>query len=77
MRQSRGGSDYDTRFGHRMRGTGTFADLLEQRFRLACRRLGLAAGEASQTRTDLFTPPPAPLPADTPGRDQLDLFASP
>ncbi len=76
LRQSRGGMDYDTRFGHRMRGTGTFADLLEQRFRLCCRRLGLATGETSRHRTDLFTPPPAAA-AKTARQDQLDLFATP
>ncbi|WP_374438471.1 PA0069 family radical SAM protein [Pseudomonas panipatensis] len=41
IRQSRGGRDYDSRFGTRMRGEGVFADLLEKRFRLAVRRLGL------------------------------------
>jgi DNA repair photolyase len=41
IRQSRGGADYDTRFGHRMRGTGTFADLLSRRFDIACRKLGI------------------------------------
>jgi DNA repair photolyase len=41
IRQSRGGRDYDNRFGHRMRGTGQFADLLSRRFQVACRRLGL------------------------------------
>ncbi|MFG6178263.1 PA0069 family radical SAM protein [Halomonas sp. THAF12] len=39
IRQCRGGRDYDSRFGHRMRGQGVFADLLDQRFRKACRRL--------------------------------------
>ncbi len=41
IRQSRGGKDYDSRFGTRMRGEGHFADLLAQRFKLASRRLGL------------------------------------
>ncbi|MFC0268130.1 PA0069 family radical SAM protein [Kushneria aurantia] len=41
VRQSRGGRDYDSRFGHRLRGEGHFADLLSQRFRLAVRRIGL------------------------------------
>ena len=68
LRQCRGGADYDTRFGHRMRGTGTFADLLEQRFRLCCRRLGLQQGERAPGRTDLFTPQGA-------NRDQYDLFS--
>lgn len=39
IRQCRGGRDYDARFGHRMRGQGVFADLLDQRFRQAHRRL--------------------------------------
>lgn len=41
IRQSRGGKDYGAQFGRRMRGTGPFADLLRQRFQLACRRFGL------------------------------------
>jgi DNA repair photolyase len=40
VRQSRGGQDYDSRFGSRMRGEGQFAQLLAQRFQLACKRLG-------------------------------------
>jgi DNA repair photolyase len=79
LRQSRGGEDYDTRFGHRMRGTGPFADLLEQRFRVACRRLGLATGEAAPVRTDLFTPP-TPQGGDlraAANHRQFDLFTEP
>lgn len=57
LRQSRGGADYDNRFGHRMRGTGAFADLLGQRFRVGCKRLGLNEGEAIASRSDLFRPP--------------------
>jgi len=59
LRQCRGGVDYDSRFGHRMRGTGTFAELLSQRFRVTCKRLGLARSEGggNSARTDLFTPP--------------------
>jgi DNA repair photolyase len=37
----RGGRDNDPRFGSRMRGEGLWADLLRQRFQVACRRLGL------------------------------------
>jgi DNA repair photolyase len=58
LRQCRGGADYDSRFGHRMRGTGTFAELLAQRFRVSCRKLALESGESTPLRTDLFTPPP-------------------
>ncbi|MEX8195238.1 PA0069 family radical SAM protein [Comamonas guangdongensis] len=35
------GKVYDSRFGQRMKGTGAWADMLAQRFALACRRLGL------------------------------------
>ena len=41
VRQSRGGRDYDSTFGKRMRGEGVFAELLERRYRLARKRLGL------------------------------------
>ena len=40
IRDSRGGRDYESAFGTRMRGRGTYADLLERRFQLAYRRLG-------------------------------------
>ena len=38
IKQSRGGKEYDATFGKRMRGEGKFADLIEMRFRLACKR---------------------------------------
>ncbi|HSW52044.1 MAG TPA: hypothetical protein VLG93_02335, partial [Sulfuricaulis sp.] len=38
---ARGGRDNDPNFGTRMRGTGAVADLIENRFAVACRRLGL------------------------------------
>ena len=41
IRQSRGGRENDSRFGHRMKGEGAFADLIAQRFKKTCRRLGL------------------------------------
>lgn len=41
IRQSRNGKGYDATFGARMRGTGIYADMIENRFRLACKRLGL------------------------------------
>lgn len=37
----RGGRMYDSAFGKRMSGTGPYADLLRDRFRLACRKYGL------------------------------------
>ncbi|MCH4561529.1 PA0069 family radical SAM protein [Halomonas sp. EGI 63088] len=62
IRQCRGGLDYDPRFGHRMRGRGVFADLLEQRFRRACRRLGLNSPDSPAAMcldTTAFRPPHA------------------
>jgi DNA repair photolyase len=41
VRQMRGGRDYDAAFGTRMKGEGVFANLINQRYRLATRRLGL------------------------------------
>ena len=40
IRQMRGGKDYDSAFGTRMRGEGPFAQLIQQRFRKAHARLG-------------------------------------
>jgi DNA repair photolyase len=40
VRQVRGGKAYNAEFGARMRGSGPVADMIEQRFTLACKRLG-------------------------------------
>jgi len=58
VRQMRGGRDYDSTFGSRMRGDGAFAALIEKRFTLACRRLGLNRGrEHAGLDTSRFRPP--------------------
>ncbi len=41
VHQMRGGKDNDPGFGTRMSGTGKFAELVEKRFEIACRKLGL------------------------------------
>ncbi|MGB0134404.1 PA0069 family radical SAM protein [Dokdonella sp.] len=41
IRQMRGGRENDARFASRMRGEGVYADLIRQRFALACRKYGL------------------------------------
>jgi hypothetical protein len=46
-------------FGHRQTGTGPFARLIAQRFRLAARRLGLDH-RREPLRTDLFVRPVLP-----------------
>jgi DNA repair photolyase len=61
IRQMRGGKDYDSSFGTRMRGTGPLAELLRSRFQIACRRHGLGTGRHQPPNTSLFRPPrPAP-----------------
>jgi len=57
VRQMRGGKDYDSSFGTRMRGTGPLAELLRNRFQIACRRLGLGSGRQQPPNTGLFRPP--------------------
>jgi DNA repair photolyase len=42
IRDMRGGRHNDSRFGQRMTGTGVWSQLLAQRLRTACRRLGLS-----------------------------------
>jgi DNA repair photolyase len=67
INQSRGGKDYDSQFGTRMRGTGPYAELLRTRFDLAKRKLGFAgAEERYELNTKLFRPP-------TPATPQLSL----
>jgi len=56
LREMHGGQDYDARWGHRMRGEGAYAEIVAKRFRVACKRLGLAE-TATPLRTDLFRPP--------------------
>ncbi|HUG79620.1 MAG TPA: PA0069 family radical SAM protein [Burkholderiales bacterium] len=61
VRQMRGGRDNDPRFGARMSGTGNFAELVEKRFELACRRFGLNGHGAGRKPPELdcsrFRPP--------------------
>ena len=42
IRDLRGGRDNDSRFGHRMRGTGIYAELIEKRFSSALKRQGFS-----------------------------------
>lgn len=55
VRQMRGGKDYDSGFGSRMRGEGPFADLVAMRFAKTRKRLGFTS--LPPARTDLFVPP--------------------
>jgi len=62
LRQMRGGKDNDARFGSRMRGEGEVAELIRQRFRLACRRHGINAKRDLGLDASHFTPPRASSP---------------
>jgi DNA repair photolyase len=66
VRELHGGKDYDPEFGKRMRGQGEWADLMQQRFRLITRKLGLDRS-LPKLRCDLFAVPPK-------AGDQLQLF---
>jgi DNA repair photolyase len=63
VRQMRGGRDNDPSFGTRMSGTGKFAELVEKRFDIACRRLHLndhgAGRDAPELDCSLFRVPGA------------------
>ncbi|MGV8832348.1 MAG: PA0069 family radical SAM protein [Devosia sp.] len=56
VRDTRGGKDYDSRFGTRMTGEGPYATLLRQRFEKARERYGLDA-KMPGLRNDLFEAP--------------------
>ncbi len=66
IRSMRGGKDYDAEWGKRMTGTGPYAELMSQRFKLAVGRFGLNKQRA-QLDCTRFRPPPR-------AGDQLGLF---
>ncbi|GAB3044559.1 PA0069 family radical SAM protein [Stenotrophomonas tumulicola] len=67
INQLRGGKDYDSRFGTRMRGQGVYADLLSNRFKLARRRFGFDAQNSHWPKLDCSRfVRPAPPREDTP-----------
>ena len=58
VHEMREGRDNDPNFGSRMKGTGLFAELLNQRFHKACERFGLNKREtAFDLDCSLFRPP--------------------
>ncbi|MBM3506182.1 MAG: PA0069 family radical SAM protein [Alphaproteobacteria bacterium] len=58
IRSVRDGRDNDPRFFSRMRGSGPYAEMIDQRFRTACQRLGFNK-ERAKLDTSLFKPPSA------------------
>lgn len=61
VRETRAGRLYDSRFGARQTGTGPYAELLAQRFKVALRRFGLdgRGGMGGSLDCTQFTPPQA------------------
>jgi len=59
VRQLRGGRENDPNFGTRMTGTGTYANLIADRFEIACRRFGLNRKRRGEEPLDCtrFRPP--------------------
>jgi DNA repair photolyase len=61
VRQMRGGKENDPNFGSRMSGTGNYAELMEKRFDIACRRFNLNGHGAGREPPGLdcsrFRPP--------------------
>jgi DNA repair photolyase len=57
LRSTRGGRENDPRFGSRMVGEGAWAQLLRDRFMLACKRHGLSTARMPQLVTHRFQPP--------------------
>jgi len=57
VRQMRGGRENDPNFGTRMSGTGNYAELMQKRFDIACRRFGINKREAPDLDCSRFRPP--------------------
>jgi DNA repair photolyase len=67
IRDMRGGRDYDSTWGTRMKGTGPYAWMIGRRFEMACEKLGLNLAR-KQLTTEHFRKPKQ-------GSEQLNLFA--
>jgi DNA repair photolyase len=57
LREMRGGKDYDARWFERQRGQGAYAQMIAERFRKACARLGLNKTTFALSLAE-FRPPP-------------------
>ena len=66
VRQMRGGKDYDSQWGKRMKGEGPIAALMSRRFAVAKARYGLAGRLGDMDLTQFRVPPKA--------GSQIDLF---
>jgi DNA repair photolyase len=68
IREMRGGKDYDSTWGKRMKGTGPYAWMIGRRFEVTCEKLGINASK-SPLSTAHFRAPKA-------ATEQLSLFES-
>jgi DNA repair photolyase len=66
IRDMRGGKDYDSTWGRRMKGTGPVAWMIGRRFELACEKLGLNQGKTRLSTEHFRASKRAP--------EQLSLF---
>src|SRR5450631_1820028 len=66
IRETRGGKDYDSTWGKRMKGTGPYAWMIGRRFEMACEKLGLNASKISLSTEHFRAPKPM--------TEQLSLF---
>jgi len=66
IRDTRGGKDYDSTWGKRMKGSGPYAWMIGRRFENACEKLGLNKEKTTLT-VEHFQPPRK-------GAEQLSLF---
>src|SRR5215208_3260497 len=66
IREMRGGKDYDSTWGRRMKGSGPHAWMIGRRFETACERLGLNQAKTKLTSEHFVVPRPQ--------AEQLNLF---
>ncbi|BBO59541.1 PA0069 family radical SAM protein [Mycoavidus sp. B2-EB] len=74
VQEMRGGKDYRAEFGQRMQGEGLWANLLQQRFANAVRRLGLKRRQYERLDSSCFMQPVL-KPVQQGATTQLRLFA--
>ncbi|MBJ6762077.1 PA0069 family radical SAM protein [Myxococcaceae bacterium JPH2] len=70
IRETRGGELNDSRFRHRMRGEGLYAQSIDQLFQTTARRLGIRGSAITEAAPDTFRRPERKPPASP----QLSLF---
>lgn len=73
IKEMHGGKEYSAEFFSRMRGTGVYAQMLEQRFHATVKRLALKQERSAMT-SGLFSPP---VEAIYSADNQLRLFRQP